>query len=276
MTFAIAFECKIYCRPIDYYKKYITKAHTCSFFNCIDIAIEHFITTFVPNEHFTCSYFRWGESKTKKGTMSYIDFVWFLISEEDKKLPTSIEYWFRCMDLDGDGVISLYEMEYFYEEQIRKLELLDIEALPFEDCVCQMLDMIKPAKQEYVSLKDLKNSQMAYLFFDTFLNIEKYLEHEQKDPFANNPFGEDSEETPLQEQSEWEKYAAEEYENLVAEEQANDNRSPDNHSYEDEVDPTIEAELRNLGLIGDEIPSNPMHYNGGESLGVNKKLAAAM
>ena len=24
----------------------------------------------------------------------------------------SIEYWFRCMDLDGDGVISMYEMEY--------------------------------------------------------------------------------------------------------------------------------------------------------------------
>ena len=24
----------------------------------------------------------------------------------------SIEYWFRCMDLDGDGMISMYEMEY--------------------------------------------------------------------------------------------------------------------------------------------------------------------
>ena len=24
----------------------------------------------------------------------------------------SIEYWFRCMDLDGDRVISMYEMEY--------------------------------------------------------------------------------------------------------------------------------------------------------------------
>ena len=25
----------------------------------------------------------------------------------------SIEYWFRCMDLDGDGVIFMYEMEYY-------------------------------------------------------------------------------------------------------------------------------------------------------------------
>ena len=50
----------------------------------------------------------------------------------------SIEYWFRCMDLDGDGQISMYEMEWFYEEQMQKMEALGIERLPFEDCLCQV------------------------------------------------------------------------------------------------------------------------------------------
>ena len=27
--------------------------------------------------------------------MSYTEFVWFLMSEEDKRHPTAIEYWFR-------------------------------------------------------------------------------------------------------------------------------------------------------------------------------------
>lgn len=66
------------------------------------------------------------------------DFVCFLLAEEDKRHPTrysfwfqaitvyehslsSIEYWFRCVDLDGDGQISLYEMEYFYEAIEQKL-----------------------------------------------------------------------------------------------------------------------------------------------------------
>lgn len=48
------------------------------------------------------------------------------------------------MDLDGDGVLSMYEMEYFYEEQCQKLETMAIEPLPFEDCLCQMLDLVKP------------------------------------------------------------------------------------------------------------------------------------
>lgn len=48
-------------------------------------------------------------------TIGFEDFVCFLLAEEDKRHPTSLEYWFRCVDLDGDGQISLYEMEYFYE-----------------------------------------------------------------------------------------------------------------------------------------------------------------
>ena len=42
------------------------------------------------------------------------------------------------MDLDGDGVLSLYELEYFYEEQLQRMKSLGIEALPFEDIACQV------------------------------------------------------------------------------------------------------------------------------------------
>uniref|UniRef100_A0AAX7SF84 EF-hand domain-containing protein n=1 Tax=Astatotilapia calliptera TaxID=8154 RepID=A0AAX7SF84_ASTCA len=150
----------------------------------------------------------------KEGRLSYADFVWFLISEEDKKTDTSIEYWFRCMDLDGDGVLSMYELEYFYEEQCQKLEAMAIEPLPFEDCLCQMLDLVKPEVEGKITLRDLKRCKMAHIFFDTLFNIEKYLDHEQKDPFSVIR----DVETDGQELSNWEKYAAEEYDILVTEE----------------------------------------------------------
>lgn len=57
----------------------------------------------------------------------------------------SMEYWFRCMDLDGDGVISMYEMEFFYEEQVEKMEMLGIETLPFQDCLCQVCSLVNPS-----------------------------------------------------------------------------------------------------------------------------------
>ncbi len=110
------------------------------------------------------------------------------------------------MDLDGDGYLSMYELEYFYEEQLQRMDQLGIESLPFEDCLCQvrlisrvffpqqytyftyffqMLDMIMPKKTNVISLQDLRSCRMTPIFFDTFFNLEKYLDHEQRDPFAS-------------------------------------------------------------------------------------------
>ncbi|XP_067889324.1 serine/threonine-protein phosphatase 2A regulatory subunit B'' subunit beta isoform X2 [Heterodontus francisci] len=152
--------------------------------------------------------------------IGYADFVWFLISEEDKKTSTSIEYWFRCMDLDGDGVLSMYELNYFYEDQCKKLECMSIEPLPFEDCLCQLLDLVKPKCEGKITLHDLKKCKMANVFFDTLFNIDKYLEHEQKDPFS---IPRQDVENDGPEMTDWERYALNEYENLVAEEAANEN-----------------------------------------------------
>ncbi|XP_008280589.1 serine/threonine-protein phosphatase 2A regulatory subunit B'' subunit beta isoform X1 [Stegastes partitus] len=187
----------------------------------------------------------------KEGRLSYADFVWFLISEEDKKTDTSIEYWFRCMDLDGDGVLSMYELEYFYDEQCQKLETMAIEPLPFEDCLCQMLDLVKPEVEGKVTLRDLKRCKLSHIFFDTFFNIEKYLEHEQKDPFSVIR----EVETDGQEVSDWEKYAAEEYDLLVAEEAANDQC---NDVYDNPLSPLGQHISTELGLTKRhffEIPS---------------------
>ncbi|XP_044945171.1 serine/threonine-protein phosphatase 2A regulatory subunit B'' subunit beta isoform X3 [Mustela putorius furo] len=179
-----------------------------------------------------------GRKVQKEGKISYADFVWFLISEEDKKTPTSIEYWFRCMDLDGDGALSMFELEYFYEEQCRRLDSMAIEALPFEDCLCQMLDLVKPQSEGKITLRDLKRCKLANVFFDTFFNIEKYLDHEQKEQVSL--LRESDSEGP--ELSDWEKYAAEEYDILVAEEAAGE---PWEDGYEAEPSP-VDQKLGSL------------------------------
>ncbi|XP_037925087.1 uncharacterized protein YMR317W isoform X3 [Hermetia illucens] len=174
---------------------------------------DHALSTRIIERIFSGCVTRGGKTRVAGPTgpkMSYTDFVWFLLSEEDKTNPTAIEYWFRCMDLDGDGIISMYELEYFYEEQQQRMESIGIETLPFEDCLCQMLDMIKPVRPGCITLGDLKRCRMTPIFFDTFFNLEKYLEHEQRDPFAAQRDNDDM--------SDWDRYAAQEYELLVAEE----------------------------------------------------------
>ena len=76
--------------------------------------------------------------KKPKTAMSYREFVWLLLSDQDKRNETSIEYWFRVMDIDGDGYISMFELELCYKEQMHMLQKLEIEPLPFEDILCQV------------------------------------------------------------------------------------------------------------------------------------------
>lgn len=98
-----------------------------------------------------------------------------------------------------------------------------------------MLDMIRPEAGDKISLSDLKRSKMTPVFFDTFFNLEKYLDHEQKDPFASNKSEDDI--------SDWDRFAAEEYEILVAEENQapNQAKAADGASAKSAPDPAVEA-----------------------------------
>jgi serine/threonine-protein phosphatase 2A regulatory subunit B'' len=166
-------------------------------------------------------------SKCSPGKMTYSDFVWFLISEEDKKTPTAIEYWFRCLDIDGDGMLSSYELQYFYSEQEKRIECLGIDPLDFSNIYCQIIDMLR-CSPTGIRLKDLKkNPQLASNIFNTLFNLDKYLDHEQRDPFSaagsgpNLSIGETGTITHETE-SDWDKYAAMEYDLLIAEETPSD------------------------------------------------------
>jgi hypothetical protein len=77
---------------------------------------------------------------------------------------------FRAMDLDGDGYLSMYELEYFYEEQLQRMEQLGIETLPFEDCLCQVIKKIIISNTLFIySILRVVNSRIAIL-----KNIPKY------------------------------------------------------------------------------------------------------
>jgi hypothetical protein len=51
---------------------------------------------------------------------------------------------FKCVDLDGNGVLTRNELQFFYEEQLHRMECMAQEPVLFEDILCQIIDMIHP------------------------------------------------------------------------------------------------------------------------------------
>lgn len=50
---------------------------------------------------------------------------------------------FKCVDLDGNGVLTRNELQFFYEEQLHRMECMAQEPVLFEDILCQIIDMVR-------------------------------------------------------------------------------------------------------------------------------------
>jgi serine/threonine-protein phosphatase 2A regulatory subunit B'' len=122
---------------------------------------------------------------TVKDKMGYEDFVWFMLSEEDKTSARSQAYWFAIIDLDNNDIITPHEMEYFYEEQVHRLEYLNHEPILFVDLLCQMNDMIRPSFEGHFPFSELRKYQgQVGIFFNCLINLQKFVAYEQRDLFA--------------------------------------------------------------------------------------------
>jgi serine/threonine-protein phosphatase 2A regulatory subunit B'' len=46
--------------------------------------------------------------------------------------------------LDGNGILTHIELQFFFEEQLHRMECMAQEPVLFEDILCQLIDMIGP------------------------------------------------------------------------------------------------------------------------------------
>ena len=92
--------------------------------------------------------------------LSYEDFIFFMLSEEDKANEVSVRYWFSCIDIFGEGKINFMEMRRFYKLQLQRMQSLGHEIVPFEDMLCQVI-----CKMCFLLCAVLCNRAFAFLYF---------------------------------------------------------------------------------------------------------------
>eukprot|EP00817_Percolomonadidae_sp_ATCC50343_P000780 CAMPEP_0117428586 /NCGR_PEP_ID=MMETSP0758-20121206/8262_1 /TAXON_ID=63605 /ORGANISM="Percolomonas cosmopolitus, Strain AE-1 (ATCC 50343)" /LENGTH=313 /DNA_ID=CAMNT_0005215027 /DNA_START=687 /DNA_END=1625 /DNA_ORIENTATION=- len=151
----------------------------------------------------------YGRRRRRPHMMSFDEFVWFMLAEEDKTTSSAIEYWFRCLDTDEDGVLSMYEMENFYEEQVERIQRQiqrqggEGEHITFDNAYRQFCDIVNPKNPMAIKLSDLKRkSSVAYFLFDMLFNLNKMLDFDGKHP-------------PNQQGSKWSQFARYEYDYMA-------------------------------------------------------------
>lgn len=160
-------------------------------------------------------------NNNNKNVMDFNDFIYFVISNEDKTNVLSLEYWFRILDIDGDGLISSYEISSFFNQQSIKIHKLfkndtendhqcdDKELVSFSNILTELNDIIRPKKDFIFSLSDIKFSSMGYLFFDILTNINKFVERNKTINDIDNDNIDDN--MNDNNECEWDKWIKQEY-----------------------------------------------------------------
>eukprot|EP00636_Phaeomonas_parva_P008428 CAMPEP_0118880336 /NCGR_PEP_ID=MMETSP1163-20130328/19933_1 /TAXON_ID=124430 /ORGANISM="Phaeomonas parva, Strain CCMP2877" /LENGTH=720 /DNA_ID=CAMNT_0006816711 /DNA_START=358 /DNA_END=2520 /DNA_ORIENTATION=+ len=156
-------------------------------------------------------------TRNARHMMTYEDFIYFMLSEEDKGVEPSLRYWFTCCDLDEDGRLTPGDLRFFYQVQAHRMDCLGHEPISFEDILCQLSDMIKPATPGVILMSDLTRPDVIHIggaLFDVLFNLNKFFMFEQRDPFSERQKREDNFEC------DWDRFAFFDYSRLAAEEDA--------------------------------------------------------
>lgn len=138
-------------------------------------------------------------------TLTYKDFIYFIISEEDKTTERSQRFWFRILDTDGDGLLSFFEIAQFWEQQAKKISQISVEEFRYQNLTNQLKDMIRPKLGSAFTLEEIKQSGLAPLFFNMIFNLNKFARHEQRDPYRLEQIRQNPH------MSDWDRFAQEEY-----------------------------------------------------------------
>ena len=83
------------------------------------------------------------------------------------------------MDLDGNGIITGYELEYFYEEQSQRLAYMESNLdFNFENIICQMVDLFKSDGGIQFTLDDfLKRKSECSVFINMLTDLNKLISY---------------------------------------------------------------------------------------------------
>ncbi|KAL5141450.1 putative serine/threonine protein phosphatase 2A regulatory subunit B''gamma [Glycine soja] len=142
----------------------------------------------------------------------------------------TLGYQFKCIDLDGNGVLTPNEIQFFYEEQLHRMECMAQEPVLFEDILCQIVDMFGPKNEGYITLRDVKGSKLSVNVFNILFNLNKFIAFETCDPFLIHQEREDSHLT------EWDRFAHREYIRLSMEEDGEDMPNASGDAWEESLE----------------------------------------
>ncbi len=115
------------------------------------------------------------------GGMTFADFIFLTLSTVEKTNENSVKYWFRCLDLSGNGYLDYSVINHWYNIHWQRCPP-EYRLISCEKFFAQLMDFVHKSrgKRDRVSLRDILRYKGAS-FIDILVNHYSFLQYQSGD-----------------------------------------------------------------------------------------------
>lgn len=116
--------------------------------------------------------------------LDFKGFIEFILIIENRKMPQSIHFLFKCVDIFDSGRITSLVINTFFKEVLKLLMLRDPEAdknFHIEDVKDEIFDMTNPKDPQFITLYDLYACGQGDLILNIMIDAKAFFDYDQRE-----------------------------------------------------------------------------------------------
>lgn len=121
------------------------------------------------------------ECLTYNGEMDYKTYLDFVLALENQKEPQALHYFFKILDIDNKGYLTVFTLNYFFRSIQDQMRHHNQEPVNFEDVKDEIFDMVKPADPSKITLQDLINSGQGDVVVSILIDLNGFWTYENRE-----------------------------------------------------------------------------------------------
>ncbi|KAI8912180.1 Serine/threonine-protein phosphatase 2A regulatory subunit B [Powellomyces hirtus] len=123
------------------------------------------------------------ECQTYGGEMDYRGFLDFVLAMENVQTPESMAYFFRALDINGEGYLDGPTVMFFFKAVVDKMTAMGHESIGIRDVKNEIFDMANPKVDSRISLDDLVRSGVGGTIIKVLSDVEGFWAYESRESF---------------------------------------------------------------------------------------------
>ena len=120
--------------------------------------------------------------KSKRGCMSYEDYLTFMVAWTDKQDPRSLKYFFKVLDLERKSYLTHVDIHSFFREVFAKyLENNQYNDIRMEDVRDEIFDMVTQNVPGRITLRDITDSGVQETLVDVLADYNGFWRYDNRE-----------------------------------------------------------------------------------------------